>query len=368
MKILEIHIYQHDLPVKNGPYTMANAKVWALDTTLVKLVSDGGLVGWGETCPVGPTYAESHASGARAALTEMAPGLIGLDMLGIRVLHRQMDGLLNGHNYAKAAIDIAAYDLLGKYTGFSVSTLLGGAITDRVPSYYATGVGLPEDIARLAREKVAEGYPRLQIKVGGRPVEIDIEVIRQVWQVVAGKAQIAVDGNRGWTTRDALRVSRECPDIPFIMEQPCNTIEELQSVRGRIHHPVYMDENSVDLATVIAAAGTGLVDGFGMKVTRIGGLQPMTVFRDICEARSLPHTCDDSWGGDIIAAACTHIAATVNPRLFEGVWLAQPYIEGHYDSKNGVKIEGGHITLPDGPGLGIVPDEDQFGAPVVSFL
>jgi L-alanine-DL-glutamate epimerase-like enolase superfamily enzyme len=367
MKIQEIHIYQHDLPVKNGPYTMANAEVWALDTTLARLVADNGLVGWGETCPVGPTYAPGHALGARAALIEMAPGLIGADLLGMRTLHRKMDGLLNGHAYAKAAIDIAAHDLLGKYTGLSVSELLGGATTNRVPSYYATGIGTPDDIARLAREKMAEGYPRLQIKVGGRPVEIDIEVIRKVWEVVAGKLRLAVDGNRGWTTRDALRVSRECPDIPFIMEQPCNTVEDLQAIRSQVSHAIYMDENSIDLATVFRAVGTGLVDGFGMKVTRIGGLQPMACFRDICEARNLPHTCDDAWGGDIIAAACTHIGATVNPRLLEGVWLAQPYIEGHYDSKNPVRIEAGHIALPSGPGLGILPDEEQFGAPVASF-
>jgi len=367
MKIREIHIYQHDLPVKNGPYTMANAEIWALDTTLVKIVADNGLIGWGETCPVGPTYAPAHASGARAALTEISPGLIGANLLGIRALHRKMDSLLNGHNYAKAAIDIAVHDLLGKHTGLSIATLLGGAMTNRIPSYYATGVGTPDDIKRLSKEKIAEGYPRLQIKVGGRPVEIDIEVIRKVWEVVAGKAKLAIDGNRGWNTRDALRVSRECPEIPFIMEQPCNTISELRAIREQVQHAIYMDENSVDLATVVEAAGTGLIDGFGMKVTRIGGLQPMTTFRDICEARNLPHTCDDSWGGDIIAAACTHIGATVQPRLLEGVWLAQPYIEGHYDPENGVKVKDGHIKLPDGPGLGIIPDEGQFGAPVVSF-
>ena len=367
MKIREIHIYQHDLPVKNGPYTMANAEVWALDTTLVKIVADNGLIGWGETCPVGSTYAPSHALGARAALTEVSAELIGANLLGIRALHRKMDSLLNGHNYAKAAIDIAAHDLLGKHTGLSVATLLGGATTNRIPSYYATGVGTPDNITRLAKEKIAEGYPRLQIKVGGRPVEIDIEVIRKVWEIVAGKAKLAIDGNRGWTTRDALRVSRECPEIPFIMEQPCNTIDELRAIRGQVQHAIYMDENSVDLSTVIQAAGTGLIDGFGMKVTRIGGLQPMSVFRDVCDARNLPHTCDDSWGGDIIAAACTHIGATIQPRLLEGVWLAQPYIEGHYDPKNGVKVKDGHIDLPDGPGLGIVPDEDQFGVPVASF-
>jgi L-alanine-DL-glutamate epimerase-like enolase superfamily enzyme len=93
----------------------------------------------------------------------------------------------------------------------------------------------------------------------------------------------------------------------------------------------------------------------------------MQTFRNICEARSLPHTCDDSWGGDIIAAACTHMGATVQPRLFEGTWLAQPYIEGHYDEANPVKIKDGHIALPKGFGLGVVPDEAQFGAPVASF-
>ncbi len=366
MKITEVHLYQHKLPVKNGPYTMANAQVWSLDTTLVKLITNTGLVGWGETCPVGPTYAEAHAQGARAAITLMAPELIGVQALPLTV-RRKLNTILHGHNYAKAAIDIAVHDLLGKATKLSVAQLLGGATTDRIPSYYATGVGEPDDIARLAREKQREGYPRLQIKVGGRPVELDIETIHKVWEAVGTTGvRLAVDGNRGWTTRDTLRVSRECQQIPFIMEQPCNTIEELKSIRNSVNHAIYMDENSVDLNTVITAAGTNLVDGFGMKVTRLGGLQQMVAFRDICEARNLPHTCDDSWGGDIIAAACTHMGATVQPHLLEGVWLAAPYIEGHYDSNKGIEIIGGHIDVPTSPGLGITPDESLFTEPVMS--
>ncbi len=367
MKITAIHIYAHALPVRNGPYTMANAQVWSLDTTLVKIVCDNGLIGWGETCPVGPTYQPQHAAGARAALAEMAPGLIGADPLQPVLLRRRMDSLLNGHRYAKAAIDIAAYDLMGKHYGARVADLLGGAVTERVPSYYATGVGSPDDIARIAAEKAAEGYPRLQVKIGGRPVEIDIEVVRKVWERIGGKMRLAVDGNRGLTTRDALRLSRECPDIPFIMEQPCNTIEEIAAIRSQLHHAVYIDENGEDLATVLRVVGAGLCDGFGMKVTRIGGLHAMATFRDICEARAMPHTCDDAWGGDIIAAACTHIGATVSPRLMEGVWLAAPYIEGNYDPENGIQIHGGHIELPKGAGLGIIPDETLFGAPVASF-
>ena len=80
----------------------------------------------------------------------------------------------------------------------------------------------------------------------------------------------------------------------------------------------------------------------------------MKIFRDICENSGLPHTCDDSWGGDIIAAACTHVASTVKENLLEGAWLAAPYIEGNYDRDNGIKIIQGHITVPEGSGLGLL--------------
>ncbi|MFT5137002.1 MAG: L-alanine-DL-glutamate epimerase-like enolase superfamily enzyme [Arenicella sp.] len=367
MKISKIFIYQHELPVKNGPYTMANAQVYSLTTTVVKLVSECGLEGWGETCPVGATYAPSHAAGAKAALIEMAPGLIGSNPMHPLVLHRRMDSLLNGHNYAKAAFDIAAYDLLGQKAGLRIADLLGGAVVEQVPSYYATGVGAPDEIARIAVDKVAQGFPRLQIKIGGRPIEIDIQTIRKVWEAVAGKVRLAVDGNRGLTTRDALRLSRECQDIPFILEQPCNSIHEIAAIRSQLNHAVYLDESSDSLNTVLSTIGAGLVDGFGMKLTRIGGLHKMASFRDICEARNLPHTCDDSWGGDIIAAACAHIGATVKPTLFEGTWIAQPYIEGNYDSDHGIKLHNGHIKLPTRPGLGVVPDAGMFSNEVACF-
>ncbi|RWB00284.1 MAG: mandelate racemase [Mesorhizobium sp.] len=367
MKIKEIHVFAHDLPVKNGPYTMGGVKVYALDTTIVKIVTDNGLIGWGETCPLGTTYQPQHAKGARAALDEMAQGMIGAEPLQPVALRRRMDGLLNGHRYAKAAVDMAAYDIMGKQFGMRVADLLGGAVTERVPSYYALGIGEPDEVARIAAERVAEGYPRLQIKIGGRPVEIDIAVVRKVWERVGDRVRLAADANRSLTARDTLRLSRECLDVPFILEQPCNTFEEIKAIRNQLHHAVYLDENTEDLSTVIRAIGEGVCDGFGMKVTRIGGLHAMATVRDLCEARSMPHTCDDAWGGDILAAACVQIGATVSPRLNEGVWIAAPYIEGHYDENNGVSVEEGHIRLPSGPGLGVVPQESCFGSPVASY-
>ncbi|WP_350334018.1 mandelate racemase/muconate lactonizing enzyme family protein [Coralliovum pocilloporae] len=361
MRIVSIDVFQKDLPVKNGPYTMASTQIHALDSTVVRIRTDSGLVGFGETCPVGPVYQPSHALGARAALAQMAPNLIGLNALALDRAYAAMNASLNGHAYAKAAIDMALWDLQGKHFGVRVCDLLGGAVTERVPSYYATGVDEPDVIANLAEKKAAEGYPRLQVKVGGRPVEIDIETVRKVWERVGGKVRLAVDGNRGWTTRDAQLFSSACRDIPCILEQPCNSLEEVAALRGLVSHPIFLDESSENLGIVIKAAGQRLCDGFGMKVTRIGGLTQMRTFRDICRVSSLPHTCDDSWGGDIIAAACTHIGATVEPHLLEGVWLAQPYIEGHYDEENPVVIENGYIPVPKGLGLGVNPTEENLG-------
>ena len=367
MRISELHIYQKDLPVVGGPYTMSRTTLHSVDTTIIKLVSDTGLVGWGEAAPLGPVYQPQHALGARAALAQLAPNIIGQSALAPLLLRRHMDGLLNGHNYAKAAIDIAVMDLMGKHFGLRVCELLGGAEAERLPGYYATGIGSPEDISRLAADKVAEGYKRIQIKAGGRDVAIDITVVKKVWEKIGGKAQVIVDSNRGMTASQAMRLSLACRDIPFVFEQPCNTMEEVASIRRQIAHPIIIDENAESLNDVLRAVAMGVCDGFGFKLTRLGGINAMATVRDVCAARSMPHTCEDSWGGDIVAAAVLQLAATVEPRLLEAVWTAGRYIEENYDPENGINIEGGYFTLPSGPGLGINPDESRIGALTASF-
>lgn len=367
MKIKTIHIYQHDLPIKGKPYTMARMSLTELDTTIVEIETDTGLVGYGETCPLGPVYQPQHALGARAALVQMAPQLIGENPLHINRLNYLMDELLAGHSYAKAAVDIALWDIAAKAYGVRVCDLLGGAVRERVPSYYAIGLESPSEAARIAQEKQAEGFPRLQMKVGGRQIEEDIATIRAVTAVLNPSVRLAVDANRGWTMRDAILVSQACRDVPMVIEQPCATYDEMVSLRGRVCHPIYFDELATDLNIITRAIGDHAVDGFGLKTTRVGGLSSMRTIRDLCRAHNLPHTCDDAWGGDIIAAACLHIGATVEPRLCEGVWIAAPYITDHYDPKNGIAIDNGWLTLPAGLGLGIVPDTAKWGVPVYSF-
>jgi len=368
MRIAAIEAYQRDLPVVGGAFRMARTTVTTLDTTLVRVVTDTGLTGWGETCPVGPAYQPHHARGARAALEEFAPGLIGMDPLAIGLARTRMDERLAGHDYAKAAVDIALWDLAGRHFDMPVSALLGGARCEAVPALGALGVDTPEGTARAAADKLAAGFARLQVKVGGRALETDIEVMRAVHEAVGARARVTVDANRGWTTRDALMASQACADLPLVLEQPCNTLEEVAAIRARLRHPVYLDESAPDLGTVLRAIAADVCDGFAFKLTRAGGISAMRAIRDVCAARSLPYSCNDAWGGDIVAAACVHIAATVEPAHLDGVWIAAPYIEAHYDASGGIRIRDGLIDVPTGQGLGLEIDPAQFGDPVASWV
>ena len=367
VRIARIDMYARELPIMGGGFRIAGHTLTSLDSTLVKITAEDGTAGWGETCPVGPTHAPAHAGGARAAITAMAPGLVGLTLSHPARIHDAMNARLNGHAYAKSALDIAVFDIFGKVLDLSVADLIGGAMVGQVPSYHAIGATDADAAARDAIEKAEAGFTRFQLKVGGRPLEEDIATVRAVHEALGPGMKLVVDGNRAMTTRDALMLDRVCSDIPFVFEQPCDTLAEMEFLRRSTGRPIHLDEAGTDLSTVMQAAVLGLCDGFAMKLSRMGGLAPMAVFRDICAVRNMPHTCDDSWGGDIVAAACVHVAATVDPRRLDGAWIAQPYIERHDCAEGGVTIENGSIRVPEGPGLGIMPDETRFGAPVATF-
>ena len=368
MKIKSIRVFQHDLPIVDGPYIMSSGPIHALDTTLVQIEADNGIVGWGETCPLGTTYAPSHAKGARAALEVLAPEMLGADLTRPRVLHHRMDSLLEGHAYAKAALDIALFDALGKFFDRPVGDLLGGKLVSEVPSYYALNVGPADEVSRLAKDRVTAGFRRLQLKVGGRDVRHDIEVAKAVYAEVDSAVQIVLDANRSLSREQAIFLSHGLRDLPVVIEQPCATTAECIQIRPALNHPIFIDETADNLAGITQLVGNGLVDGFGLKVTRLGGLQPMMAVRDVCEAANLPHTCDDFWGGNIITAACIQLAATVHPKRLAGVWSAQSYIDHHYDPQHGPRVENGLFSVSERPGLGLTIDPAQFGTPILEVF
>src|SRR4051794_29180924 len=108
MKITGLTAWQVDLPLKEGRYSWSNGNfVEVFDSTVIGVATDAGIVGYAECCPLGSAYLPAYAKGVRAGLEEIGPKLIGLDPTELGVLNRAMDGMLRGHPYVKAPVDIA---------------------------------------------------------------------------------------------------------------------------------------------------------------------------------------------------------------------------------------------------------------------
>ncbi len=124
MKITRIVVYQVDLPLKEASYNWSGGKsVSTFDSTVVRVETDAGVTGYGESCPLGPVYLPSYAAGVRSGLEELAPHLIGADPTQLQLLNQLMDAHLKGHPYVKSAVDVACWDILGKVTGQPVCQL-----------------------------------------------------------------------------------------------------------------------------------------------------------------------------------------------------------------------------------------------------
>lgn len=368
MKITEVRVYRHSITVADGRYQMSLSEVDALDCTVVEVVTDAGLVGYGETTPLGPTYQEQHAAGARAAIAAVAPALIGLDPRRSSLVYERMDHALNGHRYAKSALDVACWDLIGKSYGERVCDLLGGAERSSVPSYFGVMPATTTETADAAQRREHEGYPRIQVKAGGRALADDIDAVRAVAEALSPTTKLLVDPNRGWTTRDTMEFSVACRDMALTIEQPCRTFDEHCRIADKIHHPLFLDESTVDIPTIVRAVTDGVAQGFGMKLSRVGGLTPLRVVRDLCVELGVPLTIDDTWGGDITAAATVHMGATVPDAFYEGTWISEPYQKPAYGCLTPpIRHVGGHIPVPAGVGLGVEPDLATWADPVAIY-
>src|SRR5262245_7345870 len=138
MRIASVDVFDFTLTYVHGRYVMSGGRVIdSLSSTIVRVSTDTGLTGWGEVCPLGTTYLAAHAGGARAALALLAPSVVGLDPTNLAAVNDAMDTALAGHEYAKSPIDVACWDILGRATNTSVTTLLGGLRQARFPLYMA---------------------------------------------------------------------------------------------------------------------------------------------------------------------------------------------------------------------------------------
>ena len=366
MKIHRIEVYQVSLPLREGCYNWSGGKsVSVFDSSIVAVLTDDGVVGYGEVCPLGPSYLPAYARGVRAGIAEIAPHLIGCSPCELEKLNRRMDELLRGHPYVKSGIDIACWDILGQACGQPLCVLLGGRYGEDYALYRAISQEAPEKMAAKVAVYRAEGYSRFQLKVGGNPDE-DVQRIRAASQQLKTGDALIADANTGWLMHQALRVVNAVRDVDVYIEQPCSTYEECLSVRRRAPHPFILDETIDNLEILLRSQTDMAMDVVNIKISKFGGLTKARQARDLCARLGIAMTIEDSWGSDFATAAIAHLAHSTPTELLFTSTDFNSYTT--ISTANGApQRRQGRMKAPRKPGLGITPKPDALGKPVLSI-
>ena len=369
MKISRIELYQLDLPYSSGVYLLSGGREYrSFDASIVRVVTDDGTEGWGESTPFGSTYIAAHALGVRAGISEIAPHMLGRDPRQVDRVNDAMDRALSGHNHAKAALDIACWDIFGKSVNLPVCELMGGSTNLRMPVISSIYAGDPDAMRARVAEHRARGYRGHSIKVGALDSEggpaLDAERIKAALADRCPGEYFIVDANGGLLPETALRMLRLLPrNLDFVLEAPCATWRETLSLRQRCSVPIILDElaqHDEDIARLIALDAA---DGVGLKISKAGGLTAGRRHRDICLAAGLTISVQDTVGSTIAFAGIVHLGQTVPERALRCVLDCRDMVTLETATIR-VPIKDGGVMAPESPGLGVTVNRDVLGPPV----
>lgn len=364
MKITRIRAYRVELPLREGSYKWSGGKsINVFDSTIVVVETDSGLVGYGEVCPLGPFYLPAYAAGCRAGIKELGPHLIGMNPTELGALNRRMDAALQGHPYVKSGIDMACWDILGKAANLPVCVLLGGRFGEDYALYRAISQESPEQMAAKVAGYRAEGYHRFQLKVGGDPL-VDIERIKAVSAQLQPGDRLIADANTGWLMHDAMRVIRGVRDIDVYIEQPCRTYDECLSIRRHCEHPFVLDESIDSIDVLLRGHADQAMDCINIKISKLGGLTKAKQVRDMCVTLGIATTVEDSWGGDIVTAAISHLAHSTPPEILFTTTDFNSYVTVS-NAEGAPQRVNGRMAASTTPGLGVTPRWDVLGEVLV---
>jgi len=334
-----------------------------VETAIVRLQTDSGHSGWGEVCPI-PHYLPAYARGVAPALQEMAPVLLGADPVGPEALMDRLDAFLQGHDYAKSAIDTALWDLTAQAAGLPLYALLGGRRQQTMPLYHSITCVAPDDMARMAREAHATGIRQFQAKLGAdADWRADVERLIKVREAVGEGPLVYGDWNCGASRLDATRTGRAVAHLDIMLEQPCRTIEDCAAIRSATGLPMKLDECAHDTASLLKAHELGCMDAVALKLSKFGGLSASRRARDLCLHLGAKMCVEDTWGSDVTTAALLHLGASTNTGNLMNVCDLSGYVSPRLDENAPVRKDG-RIAPPEGIGLGVTPDPDRLGKPV----
>ena len=366
MKITNMTLWSVDL-TSHETYYMAEGKTCAtVETHVLCLETNTGLKGWGEVCPI-PHYLPAFAKGVPSAVEEMAPQILGHFPNGVDAMMRNLDTHLIGHEAAKSIVDMALWDLFGRAAGLPLYALLGGRTREDMPLYHSITCIEPDEVARIAKEAYATGIRQFQAKVGAdADWAADAERLIKVREAVGPGPLVYGDWNCGATKLQATRTGRAVAHLDVMLEQPCKTLEDCAAVRHATGLPMKIHENAFDLASLLKARELGCLDAVALKLSKFGGLSAMRRARDLTVHMGAEICAECTWGSDIVTAASLHFAASTPKGSLLNTCDLSGYVAPRIAPDTPVR-KNGRIAPPEGSGLGIKPDPNVLGTPILEL-
>jgi muconate cycloisomerase len=343
---------------------------------LVRMSDDSGHVGWGEA-PVlkdwggdwGRYFGESPGTTLSVIDAYLRRAVIGAQVGDFAGLHERMDRAVKGYPYAKAALDIAAYDLAGHAFQVSSALLLGGWARRKVMVTHSIGLlDFAEAEAEVAR--VAEqGIRTIKIKVGVEP-DRDVEMVGRIRAVVGPSVALCIDANQGYVSpREAIRTVRRMERFDLLyIEQPVEGIDRLAEVARAIDIPVMADESAWTARDALEIAERRVIEIVSIYTTKPGGLYRAAEVAAVCRAAGIRCNVNGSVetgvgnrANVVFAAASPAVTLScVVPVSTPKTQLAPNQVAGIYYRDDFVStafhVEDGGIVVPDAPGLGWTVD------------
>jgi glucarate dehydratase len=360
MKITEADVWVVNLPLTN-PFTSSFETKTGETRTVVRIRTDTGVEGWGETMWGAPVA---------NLVRKLAVELVGTSPFALEAFHRKHHMVPFFHGYlgyaALAAIDVACWDAMGKATGQSVTDLLGGAVRDEVPitalitradAPGASGAELAQALAEHAVRVVSEGgFEAVKLK-GTKDVRGDVAILRAL-RAALPEVNLRVDPNAAWSVPDSIRAGLVLEELDLeYLEDPCVGIEGMSQVRAKIRIPLCTNMCVVRFEEFAPAMRLQAVDVIHGDVYKWGGIAATKALAAHCETFGLGMNLHS--GGELGIATAAHLAVVASSPVLSRAIDSMYYLHED-DIVEPLVLRDGRLKVPEGPGLGVVVNEEKL--------
>ena len=353
MKITEVKLGKISVPLR-VPFKTALRSVSSVEDIVVEVHTDTGAVGYGEAPPTGAITGDTTGAILGALQDHIIKTVVGREVDDFEDLMLALNKCIVGNTSAKAAMDMALWDLYGQLYKIPVYKLLGGSRKEIITDI-TISVNDPDEMARDAVDAVRRGYDTLKIKVGAHP-ELDVARLTAVRQAIGNDTRIRIDANQGWEPKQAVRLLNQMQekglDIEFV-EQPvkAHDIDGLKYVTERSYVPVLADESVFSPEDAVHIMQTRAADLVNIKLMKCGGLYNALKIVSAAEVYGVECMIGCMLEAKISVNAAVHLACA--KKIITKIDLDGPVLCSEDPILGGAVFDEQRITVSDEPGLGI---------------